>query len=155
VLPTVSPQYPPVTESSPASNRATHPEDETASHPAAAASADEPAARPALRFGLALSDAARRKNLSDQFSLPVASFDMADAPLSRVLDTLANMAAVPITCDPATLAGVHVSPETHVTVHAHDTTLGKLLGGLLREHGLACEPRDGQVVIVVHGSDKN
>jgi hypothetical protein len=153
--PSGSPKYPPVADPSPAPDRAAVMEIPPRSHLAATASADEPAARPVLRFGQAPNDAARRTNLSDQFSLPVASFDMADAPLTHVLDMLANMAAVPITCDPATLAAAHIAPDMHVTVHAHDTTLGKLLGGLLREHGLSCEPRDGQVVITAHSSDTN
>jgi hypothetical protein len=101
-----------------------------------------------LRFGPSTQDAAHRTNIADQVSMPIKSFDMVDAPLSRALDTLANMAAVPVTVDPAVFAAAGVSPDAKVTIHAHDTSIGKLIGSVLREHNLACETRDGQVVII-------
>ena len=41
-----------------------------------------------------------------------------------------------------------LAAKTKVTVKAHDTTLGKLLGGVLREHGLKCQEFDGRVIVV-------
>jgi hypothetical protein len=106
-----------------------------------------------LRFGPSTEDAAHRTNITDQVSMPIKSFDMSDAPLNRALETLASMAAVQITVDPAILAAAGVSPDAKVTVHAHDTTIGKLIGSVLREHNLACETRDGQIVIVARPSE--
>jgi hypothetical protein len=106
-----------------------------------------------LRFGPSTQDAAHRTNIADQVSMPIKSFDMADAPLSRALETLANMAAVQITVDPAVLSAARVSSDAKVTVHAHDTTIGRLIGNVLREHNLACEMRDGQVVVVARPGD--
>jgi hypothetical protein len=108
-----------------------------------------------LRFGPSTQDAAHRTNIADQVSMPIKSFDMSDAPFSRALETLANMAAVQITIDPAILAAAGVSPDSKVAIHAHDTTIGKLIGSVLREHNLACETRDGQVVIVSRPGDKS
>jgi hypothetical protein len=106
------------------------------------------APRALLRFGPSSQDAAHRTNIADQVAVPIKSFDMSDAPLSRVLETLANLAAVPITVDPAVFAAAGVSPDAKVTVHARDTTLGKILGGVLRERKLACEVRDGQLTVL-------
>jgi hypothetical protein len=106
------------------------------------------APHPLLRFGPSTQDAAHRTDIADQVAMAIQSFDMADAPLNRVLETLANLAAVPITVDPAVLSTAGVSPDTKVTVHAHDTTVGKLIGSVLREHNLVCRMSDGQLMIV-------
>jgi hypothetical protein len=140
-------QYPPVADD--AVSSAADSDGANANTPANNASPNAAVApRPLLRFGPTAEDAARRANIADQVSVPIKSFDVSDAPLSRVLETLGNMAAVPITVDPAMLADAGVSPDAKITLHAHDTTLGKLLGSVLREHNLACEIRDGQLVIV-------
>jgi hypothetical protein len=109
--------------------------------------------RPVLHFGPATQDAAHRTNVADQVSMAIKSFDVSDVPLNRVLDMLANMAAVPISVDPVVLSAADVSLDTKVAVHAHDLTLGKILGGVLREHNLACEVRDGQLVIIGRPGD--
>jgi hypothetical protein len=113
------------------------------------------APHPLLRFGPSTQDAARRTNLADQVAMPIKSFDMADAPLSRVLETLANLAAAPITVDPAVLSTAGIAPDTKVTVHAHDTTVGKLIGTVLREHNLACKLSDSQLVVELRSGQKN
>ena len=122
---------------------------------AAANSQPIEAPHPLLRFGPSTQDAAHRTNLADQVAMPIKSFDMADAPLSRVLETLANLAAAPITVDPAVLSTAGVAPDTKVTVHAHDTTVGKLIGTVLREHNLACKLSDGQLVVELRSGQKN
>jgi hypothetical protein len=104
--------------------------------------------RPVLHFGPTTQDAAHRTNVADQVAMSIKSFDVSDMALNRVLDMLANMAAVPISVDPAVLSAADVSLDMKVAVHAHDLTLGKILGGVLREHNLACEVRDGQLAIV-------
>jgi hypothetical protein len=101
-----------------------------------------------LHYGPRTQDAAHRTNIADQVSMPIKSFEMQAAPLSRVLETLANLAAVPMAVDPAVLSVAGVSPDAQITVSAQDTTVGKLLGTVLREHNLACEVRDGQLVVV-------
>ena len=108
-----------------------------------------------LRFGPSTPDAAHRTNLADQVAMPIKSIDIVDAPFNRVLETLANVAAVPITVDPAVLSTVGLSPDSKVTVHAHDSTVARVIGSVLREHNLACKLSDGQLVVEVGNGQKN
>jgi hypothetical protein len=143
-----TPQYPAVSDGD-----AEHQVDAAAKTQADASPQVAVVSRSLLHFGPTTPDAAHRTNVADQVSVPIKSFEMSDAPLKRVLETLANMAAVPIAVDPMVLAAVGVTPDTHVTVHVRNVSLGKLLGGVLREHRLACEVRDGQLVIVGRPGD--
>jgi hypothetical protein len=135
------PQYPPVPENADATAQV----DES--------SQVSTASRQVLRFGPTTQDAAHRTNVADQVAMPIKSFQVSDVPLNRVLDMLANMAAVPISVDPSVLTAAGVSLDTKVAVHAHDLTLGKILGSVLREHNLACEVRDGQLAIIGRPGD--
>ena len=135
-------QYPPVPENADGKTQA-----DTSSSQVTAVS------RPMLHFGPTTQDAAHRTNVADQVAMSIKSFDVSDVPLNRVLDMLANMAAVPISVDPVVLSAADVSLDTKIAVHAHDLTLGKILGGVLREHNLACEVRDGQLVIIGRPGD--
>lgn len=136
------PQYPPVPENADAKTQP-----DTASSQVTAPS------HPILHFGPTTQDAAHRTNVADQVAMSIKSFDVSDMPLNRVLDMLANMAAVPISVDPAVLSAAEVSLDMKVAVHAHDLSLGKILGGVLRDHNLACDIRDGQLVIVGRPGD--
>jgi hypothetical protein len=108
-----------------------------------------------LRFGPSTQDVAHRTNIADQVSVPIKTFDVVDTPLGHVLDTLANMAAVPITVDPVVLSAAGVSPDAKVTVHAHDTTVGKLIGSILREHNLTCRVNDGALLVELRSGETN
>jgi hypothetical protein len=143
-----SPQYPPVSNDVASSNVQLLANASAALPPESAPPKAAAMSHPLLRFGPRAQDAVRRTNIADQVSVPIKSFDMSAAPLSRVLETLASMAAVPIAVDPDVLSAAGVSLDSQVTVSAHDTTVGKLLGTVLREHDLTCKVSDGQLVIV-------
>jgi hypothetical protein len=94
------------------------------------------------------SEGALQSDVEQQLALPLESIDLRDVPLSRFLESLAEVAGVPITLDPAALAMAGTSPRSETTVRARNTTLKKLLRDTLENHRLDFVELDGQIVIV-------
>jgi hypothetical protein len=90
----------------------------------------------------------RVTNVSDQLALQIEAIDLPAMPLASFVEMLAEMAAVPIALDAATLEAAGVSPRTKITVRARGETIASLLTKALAKHGLAWEEREGQLVIV-------
>lgn len=91
---------------------------------------------------------ARVTNVIDQFSVPIESIDLPSMPIGEFVNLVSGMAAVPIQLDPKVLGDVGLSSRSTVTVRSENTTVGKLLERVLKEHQLACEVQDGALVVV-------
>jgi hypothetical protein len=104
---------------------------------AAAASKPQAAAPPA-----------RVTNMMDQLAVPIESIDLPAMPIGEFINLMSGMAAVPIKLDPKVLGDVGLSSRSTVTVRGDNTTVGKLLAGMLKEYQLTCVERDGVLVVV-------
>ncbi len=132
--------------------------------PVAAAIVDEaadevpppPAVNPtlAVRLGPMPSQASPRENGAAQLAFRVTSFDATGMPLARFIETVADMAGVPIALDAAELELAGVSPKHTVTVRANDITLEKLLGDVLMKQRLEIGEHNGHVRVTLANSDR-
>jgi hypothetical protein len=91
---------------------------------------------------------ARVTNFADQLAVPIESIDMPAMRIGEFVNLASDMAAVPIKLDAKVLGEVGLSTRSTVTVRADDTTVGKLLARVLKEHQLTCVERDGVLVVV-------
>lgn len=91
---------------------------------------------------------ARRTNVMDQLAVPIQSITLPDVPIGEFVGFVSTMTAVPIELDAKVLGEVGLSSRSTVTVHGEDTTAGKLLARVLKEHQLTCIERDGTLVVV-------
>ena len=66
--------------------------------------------------------------------MPIESIDLPAMPIGEFVNLMSSMAAVPIKLDPKVLGDVGLSSRTTVTVRGDNTTVGKLLAGVLKEH---------------------
>jgi len=108
----------------------------------------------AVRLGPMSSESPRSRDLARQLALPIQSLELTRVPLDRLIDMLSDMAAVPITLDPAALSMAGLAANEEVSVEARDTTVAELLGDILAKHGLACEEQNGQLVVVKPNVDR-
>ena len=69
-------------------------------------------------------------------------------PIGDFVSFASEMAAVPIRVDAKVLGEVGLSSRSTVDVRAENTTLGKLLARVLKEHQLTCVVQDGGLVVV-------
>ena len=69
-------------------------------------------------------------------------------PIGEFVNLASGMAAVPIKLDAKVLGEVGLSTRSTVTVRGDNTTVGKLLARVLKEHHLTCVERDGVLVVV-------
>ena len=91
---------------------------------------------------------ARVTNVVDQLAVPIESIDLPAMPIGEFVNLVSGMAAVPIKLDAKVLGEVGLSSRSTVTVQASDTTVGKLLADVLKEHQLTCVERDGTLIVV-------
>lgn len=91
---------------------------------------------------------ARVTNFTDQLSVPIESIDLPAKPIGEFVNLMSAMTAVPIKLDAKVLGDVGMSTRSTVTVRGKNTTAGKLLAGILKEHRLTCIERDGALVVV-------
>lgn len=90
----------------------------------------------------------RRTNIRDQLSVPIDAIDLPTMPIGEFVNLMSTMTAVPIRLEAKVLGEVGLSTRSTVTVRGENTTAGKLLAGVLKEHQLTCVERDGTLVIV-------
>jgi len=91
---------------------------------------------------------ARVTNVADQLAVPIESIDLPAMPVGKFVNLVSGMASVPIRLDAKVLGEVGLSMRSTVTVHGENTTIGKLLAGVLMQHQLTCVERDGVLVVV-------
>jgi hypothetical protein len=91
---------------------------------------------------------ARVTNFTDQLAVPIESIDLPAMPIGEFVSLMSGMTAVPIKLDTKVLGDVGMSSRSTVTVRGENTTAGKLLAGVLKEHRLTCIERDGALVVV-------
>lgn len=90
----------------------------------------------------------RVTNFNDQLSVPIEKIDLPAIPIGEFVNLMSSMTAVPIKLDIKVLGEVGMSSRSTVTVRGENTTAGKLLAGVLKEHRLTCIERDGALVVV-------
>lgn len=93
-------------------------------------------------------------DVAQQLALQVDSIDMPSATLDDFLRSIAQLADVPITLDPAALRMAGVSPRDIIAVRARHTTLEKLLRDTLKRQRLDFITPTGQIVIVRPGIEQ-
>lgn len=101
-----------------------------------------------VRVGPGATDVLRPRNVAEQLGLKVESLEVADMPLARFADVVAEIGNVPVTIDPNALAMAGISPRTNVAVQARGTTLDTMLRDVLVKQRLDYQEHDGQVVVV-------
>lgn len=92
---------------------------------------------------------ARRTNIMDQLSMPIESIDLPKTTIGEFVGFMSTMAAVPIELDAKVLGEVGLSTRSTVSVQSDDTTVGKLLARVLKEHQLTCKTRDDGTLVIV------
>jgi hypothetical protein len=105
---------------------------------AGVADAKPPAVRPPVRV----------TNVADRLAVPIESIELPAMPIGEFVNLISGMAAVPIQLDAKVLGEVGLSSRSTVTVQSENTTVGKLLARVLKEHQLTCVVRDGALVVV-------
>lgn len=104
---------------------------------------------PAAESDLPSLDPPVRTNVMDQLSMPIDSIDLPKTTLGEFVGFMSIMAAVPIELDAKVLGEVGLSTRSTVAVQGDDTTVGKLLARVLKEHHLTCVTRDDGTLVVV------
>lgn len=84
----------------------------------------------------------------------VKSFQVADMPLARLVETISGLAGTGVTLDPVALELVGISPRTAVSVNVQDATLEKLLHDPLTEHRLDVAEQGSSVRVVLPKVDE-
>jgi hypothetical protein len=108
----------------------------------------------AVRLGPMTSQSPRTRDLARQLALPIHSIEMRQVPLARVIEMLSDMAAVPITLDPAALRMAGMGANEEVSVAARDTTVAAVLADVLAKRGLAYEEQHGLLTVVKPHTDR-
>ncbi len=124
--------------------------------PAAADLLPPPAEHRAInvRRGSAANDSATTLDTAAHLAARVQSLQIAEMPLARFINTVSEMAGVPITLDPVQLELNGISPRAAVTVDAADTTLDKILRDALTAQRFELVEQDGQATIAVPNADE-
>jgi hypothetical protein len=78
---------------------------------------------------------------------PLPAIEMTDMRLAAAVDLLAAMAATPITLSPEAMLELGVTPQDPVSVRLSETTVGKALGAVAAQRGLAVAVDGGQVLL--------
>jgi hypothetical protein len=91
---------------------------------------------------------ARITNFKDQLALPIDAIDLPAMRIGEFVNLMSTMTAVPIKLDPKVLGDVGMSSRSMVNVRDENTTAGKLLARVLKEHRLTCVPGEGELVVV-------
>jgi hypothetical protein len=108
----------------------------------------------AVRLGPMASESLRPRDVARQLALPIQSLDLPRVPLSRLLETISDLAAVPITLDPAALTMAGMGANEEAGARARDTTVAALLADVLAKHGLAYEEQGGLLTVVKPNVDR-
>ena len=80
-----------------------------------------------VKRGPVAGDESRPLDTAQHLASKLKSFQVTEMPLARFIETLSDMAGVPITLDPVTLELNGLSPRTPITVDATDATLETVL----------------------------
>ena len=107
-----------------------------------------------VRRGPAAAEDSRPLDTAQHLAMNVKSLQLTETSLARFIETLAEMAGVPITLDPLTLELNGQSPRSTVSVDVADTTLEKVLQDALAEQRLDLVEQDGRVGIALAGGDE-
>jgi len=84
----------------------------------------------------------------------VKSFQVAEMPLTRFIDTMSGVAGVGITLDPLALEQVGISAEATVSVNARDAPLQSILHEALAQRRLDIAELGGQLRVVLPKADE-
>ncbi|MEX2318115.1 MAG: hypothetical protein WD669_13235 [Pirellulales bacterium] len=88
------------------------------------------------------------RDVAAQLALPIRSMNMRAVPLARLLDTLSDMAGVPISLDPSALELTGVSPRREVAIDAKDTSIERVLRDVLGRQRLDFAAKEGRLVVI-------
>ncbi|NQU20366.1 MAG: hypothetical protein HQ567_03720 [Candidatus Nealsonbacteria bacterium] len=77
----------------------------------------------------------------------VAEVELTQVPLADAVEFLSQLSTVPITLDVDAMQQLGVTPRDPVSVGLTETTVGRILGKMISDRGLAAEIDDGQVLV--------
>ena len=80
--------------------------------------------------------------------MPIESIDLPAMPIGEFVNLCRACPRCRSSSTPKVLGDVGLSSRSTVTVRGDNTTVGKLLAGVLKEHHLTCVERDGVLVVV-------
>jgi hypothetical protein len=107
-----------------------------------------------VRLGPMPSGASRPHHVSEQLAMVVSSLEVTDMPLSRFVETLSDMANVPIALDPAAFELAGVSTRQPLSIKSKDVAIEKLLRLALAKHRLGFVEADRTVTVTLADGDK-
>jgi hypothetical protein len=107
-----------------------------------------------VRRGPMAGDESRPLDTAQHLAAQLKSFQVTEVPFARFVETLSDLAGVPITLDPVTLELNGLSPRTPITVDATDATLETILRDAFAKQRLELVEEDGRVGIALSNADE-
>jgi hypothetical protein len=107
-----------------------------------------------VRRGPTAGDESRPLDTAQHLAAQLKSFQVTEVPLARFVETLSDLAGVPITLDPVTLELNGLSPRTPITALATDATLETILRDAFTKQRLELVEEDGRLGIELSNADE-
>jgi hypothetical protein len=99
-------------------------------------------------------DESRPLDTAQHLAAQLKTFQVTEMPLARFVETLSDLAGVPITLDPVTLELNGLSPRTPISIDAKDTTLETILRDSFTKQRLELVEEDGRVGVALSNADE-
>jgi hypothetical protein len=107
-----------------------------------------------VRRGPIVDDSPPSLEAAARLAAKLPSLQVSDVPLSRFVDTLSQLAGVPITLDPIALEWNGMSPRTLASATATNESIDKVLGDALAAQRLELADDHGKLAVVLAGRDE-
>lgn len=107
-----------------------------------------------VKRGPVAGDDVRPLDTTQHLALKLKSFQATEMPLARFVDTLSDMAGVPITLDPVTLELNGLSPRTPISTNAADVTLETVLREAFEKQRLELVDDDTHIAAALANADE-
>ena len=107
-----------------------------------------------VRRGPMAGDESRPLDTAQHLAAQLKSFHVTEVPLARFVETLSDLAGVPITLDPVTLELNGLSPRTPITIEAADATLEAILRDAFTKQRLELVEEDGRVGVALSNANE-
>ena len=107
-----------------------------------------------VKRGPVAGDDVRPLDTAQHLALKLKLFQVTEIPLARFVDTLSDMAGVPITLDPVTLELSGLSPRTPISANAADGTLETVLHDAFEKQRLELVDDDTRIAAALANADE-
>lgn len=107
-----------------------------------------------VKRGPVAGDDIRPLDTTQHLALKLKSFQVTEMPLARFVDTLSDMAGVPITLEPVTLELNGLSPRTPISADVTDATLESVLRDAFEKQRLELVDDDTRIAAALANADE-